>query len=111
MRDIFEELDNKIPGDGLDVLLPPRNATDDITDEDSANEDCPNVNNLPRSQLMEPLVIQSTRSRQSLFSSLSRQSLSVQTFDARTQTYKSIRDLPPPPARISKQKVAWKERN
>ncbi len=48
--DMLEESDNEIPADGLDVvLLPPENATDDITDENSADEDHPNVNNLRRS--------------------------------------------------------------
>lgn len=58
LRDMSEEPDNKRTGVGLNVvMLLLRNIIDDITDEVSADEDCPNINNLPSSQLMAPLVI------------------------------------------------------
>ncbi len=50
--------DDEIPDDGLDVvMLPPENATGDVTDEDSGTEEGPNMNNLPGSQLNAEVVI------------------------------------------------------
>lgn len=40
---------------GIDIYIqPPNNANDDVTDEDSGEEDNPTVNNLPGNQLLAP---------------------------------------------------------
>ncbi|KAJ9592557.1 hypothetical protein L9F63_015792, partial [Diploptera punctata] len=52
LLDILDTCDDKIPESGVDVtLMPPLNANDDLTDEDSGPEDDPNIDNLPASQL------------------------------------------------------------
>lgn len=40
---------------GVDItILPPTNANDDVTDEDSGEEESPVADNLPASQLLAP---------------------------------------------------------
>lgn len=109
----MEESDNKIAGDELDVvLLPLENATDDIIDEDSADEDCPNVNNLPRSQLMVTAVVQSTRfchrtcSQSVVETNSVAQSIMNSNF---SQTCKCKCLSSPLPARVTKLKFACKK--
>lgn len=56
MHELLEILesceDNEISESGIDVaLMPPLNANEDVTDEDSGPEDHPNIDNLPASQL------------------------------------------------------------
>ncbi|KAJ4437440.1 hypothetical protein ANN_17584 [Periplaneta americana] len=47
-----------IPNSGVDVaLLPPLNANDDLTDEDSGAEGNPCVDNLPASQLSADVLV------------------------------------------------------
>lgn len=62
MNELLEMLetcdDDEISDDGLDiVMLPPENAMNDVTDEDSGTEEDLNVNNQPGSQLNAEIVI------------------------------------------------------
>ena len=50
---ILEADPDAIPVTGIDIiLLPPVNACEDLTDEDSADEDAGDIENLPASQLL-----------------------------------------------------------
>lgn len=50
--------DDAIPSTGMDfTLLPPLNSFQDLTDEDSGNDDIVNVNNFPPSQINVPSVV------------------------------------------------------
>ncbi|XP_017467190.1 PREDICTED: piggyBac transposable element-derived protein 3-like [Rhagoletis zephyria] len=59
LLDIIETADDDdIPDNGLDVaVLPPINCNDDVTDEDSGEEDNPTINNLHGSQLCAEAVL------------------------------------------------------
>jgi len=53
---LLEEGDVRLlPDNEIDIYIqPPVNANDDVTDEDSGEEDNPTVNNLPGNQLLAP---------------------------------------------------------
>lgn len=58
LLEILDTCDDEIPESGVDIsLMPPVNANDDITDEDSGPEDNPNIDNLPASQLNSHAVV------------------------------------------------------
>ncbi|KAJ4437681.1 hypothetical protein ANN_17826 [Periplaneta americana] len=60
MHELLEIMDSSetIPNSGVDVaLLPPLNANDDLTDEDSSAEDNPYIDNLTASQLSADVFV------------------------------------------------------
>ncbi|KAJ4439297.1 hypothetical protein ANN_07419, partial [Periplaneta americana] len=60
LHELLEIMDSSetIPNSGVDVaLLPPLNANDDLTDEDSCAEDNPCIDNLPASQLSAEVFV------------------------------------------------------
>ncbi|KAJ4435060.1 hypothetical protein ANN_23634, partial [Periplaneta americana] len=60
LHELLEIMDSSetIPNSGVDVaLLPPLNANDDLTDEDSGAEDNPCIDNLPASQLSADVFV------------------------------------------------------
>uniref|UniRef100_A0A336M992 CSON012399 protein n=1 Tax=Culicoides sonorensis TaxID=179676 RepID=A0A336M992_CULSO len=59
--DLLDRLENEeiqIPIEGLDIVcVPPNNCNDYLTDEDSGDEECPRLDNLPKAQLLSVVEI------------------------------------------------------
>ncbi|XP_046685723.1 uncharacterized protein LOC124371437 [Homalodisca vitripennis] len=59
LLDFIEGNDDAIPNTGVDItLLPPTNATADMTDEDSGEEDNVEIDNVPPSQVNAPALLE-----------------------------------------------------
>lgn len=57
LLDFLDGNDDAIPPSGLDIgVLPPNNATADLTDEDSGGEEDPKIDNVPASQINAPVL-------------------------------------------------------